>query len=241
MNLLRSLLFLAVLSSIVSRKIATAQDDFGAVLLEAFTTGMFDGESTSEELEPSPAVAPTAFLDDGLLGFPLESVDPEASPMESPEETVDYFFDLDESLLASPEESPVESVEGIDNGFSPFEGETTAMPRPIQVNCGSFDSRNTFSTDVAEWFSLDSIAAVDPFADAQFESNEHALLYSTFRYSPTNLTYTVPVPTNGFWSVTLHWAEITPKYMSIGARIFSVCNEIFHVLQGSLSTTLSFS
>lgn len=282
MTFLRCALFLTALAIIATRNVVYAQDEFGQVLLEAFTTGMFNGESadpapaapvptqtpaanafpavtlqpavpevSSEFLSESPEETFEELLDESPEGSPEETL--EGSPEESSENIIDES--PEESLGESPEESPEETpepssadMEPSPTAIVPIEDDVLGSPeettgeefdnfssdeegsmngvltvyKPIRVNCGSFDERNTFSQDTKSWFNKDSVAVEDPFAAAQFDNTAESLLYSTYRYAAQNLTYTVPVPTEGVWRVTLQWAEIVPVFMREGARVFLV-------------------
>lgn len=316
MAFLRQTLFFLTIAVIATRNVAHAQDDFGQVLLEAFTTGMFDGDNSGQSQPgPVPTQTPSA------LGFPRVTLEPavpdvslefetntpeelgtfvsespegswESSPGESPDATLEFNFfaspspSFEYDLAASPaytpqetaEETPVEPAEVLGNKlvetlepisqyvepsqapladpmtglfdvslaspiedfdqFSSMEQEfitgTLTMRKPIRVNCGSFDDRNSFKKDVNKWFDNQSVAVEDKFASALFETTPEALLYSTYRYSANNLTYTVPIQSQGMWRVTLQWAEIDPAYMDEGARVFTVsfdsygCPQLFH-------------
>lgn len=298
MAFLRCALYLTALSIIAMRNVAVAQDEFGQVLLEAFTTGMFNGESSEQtQTGPMPTQTPAAnafpvvTLQPALLEAtsevgmetpdesPEQSLEyvmgasPDASPEASlgvipdespegsseaslgpiPEESSEHIVDgspeeTTEPVQTSPEpsseiiepsptaiipiseddafESPTETLAEDFDGFSTDEEGSISgiltVYEPIRVNCGSFDDRNTFSKDTNPWFSKDSTAVEDPFAAAQFQQNSEALLYSSYRYSAHDLTYTVPVPTTGVWRVTLQWSEIVPVFMKEGARVFSV-------------------
>lgn len=303
MAFLRQTLFFLTIVVIATRNVAHAQDDFGQVLLEAFTTGMFDGDNSGQSQPgPVPTQTPSA------LGFPRVTLQPavpdaslefetstpeelgtfasespegswESSPGGSPDATLEFNFfvspspsfefDLATSPAYTPQETaeetpeptevlgnkPVETLEPISqyvepsqapladpmtglfdmslaspiedfDQFSSMEQEfiagTLTMRKPIRVNCGSFDDRNNFKKDVNKWFDNQSVAVEDKFASALFETTPEALLYSTYRYSAKNLTYTVPIPSQGMWRVTLQWAEIDPAYMDEGARVFTV-------------------
>lgn len=282
MTFLRCILFLTAFAIIAMRDVAYAQDDFGQVLLEAFTTGAFNGES-SEQAQPGslptqtpaanvfPAVTLQPTLPDVTSEFAIESPEetledfvvesPEGSSEETlngnPEETTEEIVDdpeqsAEESLEPNADdmgpnsaaittfeddllESPAERTEEDCDQFSPEEDGSIngvlKVYKPIRVNCGSFGERNKFSQDTKPWFSHDSVTVEDPFAAAQFSGKYEALLYSTYRYSAHNLTYTVPIPTEGVWRVTLQWAEIVPVFMREGTRVFTV---------SSISTPYSF-
>ncbi|KAI0564913.1 Malectin [Gracilaria domingensis] len=99
---------------------------------------------------------------------------------------------------------------------------STAIFTTIKVNCGGMEERSSLNEEKTKWYNVDSQIAEDPYAAAHFISDIDALLYSSYRYAETQVTYDIDLPEPGRWLVVLQWAEISQFYMREGARVFSV-------------------
>lgn len=263
---------LTILSLLLLSPAVATPDSLGAVLLEAFTQGMFTDSSSvgpveqvteaeigpTSEVEPSfspditpyfdmepsytPDVTPVFDLDPSYTpDFDIEpsstpemTPDFELEPSTTPEATPD--FEIDPSYAPEVSSSPDVSPDFDLELLLPSPDFVEISPSPesmfdimldigddLMVNCGSFDVRNVgWITDDTPWYNEDSYVANDPFAETQFGTLQEGLLYSSYRYSDSNLTYSIPVNDTGIWKVGLRWAEIELTAMREGARVFSV-------------------